>query len=102
MESPIVTDFKKDKIGEFYQQLKKGEFKPSFLKNLDKVEVPLPSAVMAALMEVKRNLELALIRRAFPKNHGFNRIEIMQLIRDLNYVHSYIWKVEQDVKNGKT
>lgn len=93
--------FHKDKIGPMYEALKNGDFKPDFIKNLDKMEVPLPSAVMAALMEVKRNLELALIRRAFPKNRGFNRIEIMALIRDLNYVHSYIWKIEQDLKNGK-
>lgn len=95
------TEFKRDKIAEMYQALKNGDFKPDFLKNLNDVEVPTPGVVLVALMEVKRNLELSLIRRAFPKHRGFNRIEIMQLIRDLNYVHTYIWKVNQDLKNGK-
>jgi len=53
--------------------------------------------LLCALAQGRLSIEKALIKAASEKN----MMKFIGYTRDLNMVHSLIWKIEQDVKNGK-
>jgi len=53
--------------------------------------------LLCALAQGRLSIEKALIKAAAEKN----MMKFIGYTRDLNMVHSLIWKIEQDVENGK-
>jgi len=54
-------------------------------------------ALYVSLQKIRFSIEKSLIKAVADKS----MIKCMSYIRDLNIVHNLIWKVEQDIKNGK-
>jgi len=89
-------------VNDFMMSLRRAHVPAPFLQTV-KAEDQLNEqehqiALLVSLQKIRFSIEKSLIKSAGEKS----MMKCMSYIRDLNIVHNLIWKVEQDVKNGKT
>jgi len=88
-------------VNDFVTGIRKARIPAPFLQTVaaeDQVEDREHQiALLVSLQQIRFSIEKSLIKYAREKS----MIKCMSYIRDLNIVHNLIWKIEQDVKNGK-
>jgi len=88
-------------VNDFVFGLRKAHVPAPFLQTV-KVEEQVNErehqvALLVSLQQIRFSIEKSLIKSAGEKS----MIKCMSYVRDLNIVHNLIWKIEQDIKNGK-